>query len=350
MKIQICESIRDGELIAALSNGEKCVYVARIEGENSCESFCWYYPHEVIITEPVREIAKANLPCDFTRFLAASKFGYLWRGMFPVPLTTAQNMFHERWNVYVLCKDGSEYEACDEDELQKADFLGVTVEDWLIRCGVINSDHTVNTNVENTTQIVPGNVELPSEDYEELLTYRRTGLSPQEIQEAVDLFSDTNATIPEEIKGWVKRASFHAYKCVELEQQISKLQNELEQFKQEKVLKLRAEVVTRLMDELDKRVDDLFMGVEMCSEIVKRIIVQIACELALDMTIISVVANSKFTLEQYTKLKAFDAGASLLGAIQKTLHEKRPCGQFSDSDADIIRAIELLIEEQGRGG
>ena len=343
MKVQICESIRDGELIAALSNGEKCLYVARIDGENSCESFCWYYPHEVIITEPVREIAKANLPCDFTRFLAASKFGYLWRGMFPVPLTTAQNMFHERWNVYVLCKDGSEYEACDEDELQKADFLGVAVEDWLMRCGVINSDHTVNTNVENTTQIVPGNGGLPLEDYEELLAYRRTGLSPQEIQEAVDLFSDTNATIPEEIKGWVQRAYFHAYKCVELEQQISKLQKELEQLKREKTRKLQTEVVSRLKKEADERVDELFSGVEMCNEIVKRVAVEIAGELALNDAIISAVANStKLTFEQYDMLKAFDEGKSLLGAIQRTLWETRPIGQFSDSDGKTPDASHRL--------
>lgn len=204
----------------------------------------------------------------------------------------------------------------------------------------------MNMKINSNNEIV-----VSTEEYEELLAYRRTGLSPQEIQEAVDLFSDTNATIPEEIKGWVKRASFHAYKCVELEQQISKLQQELEQLKREKTRKLQTEVVSRLKKEAGERVDELFSGVEMCSEIVKRVAVEIAGELALNDAIISAVANStKLMFEQYDMLKAFDEGKSLLGAIQRTLWVTRPIGQFSDSDADIIRAIELLIEEQGRGG
>lgn len=46
-----------------------------------------------------------------------------------------------------------------------------------------------------------------------LAAYEDTGLEPEEIQEAVDLFKDwRNADIPKELKSWVERCTWHVRK------------------------------------------------------------------------------------------------------------------------------------------
>lgn len=54
-----------------------------------------------------------------------------------------------------------------------------------------------------------------------LAAYEDTGLEPEEIQEAVDLFKDwKDADIPKELKSWVERCTWHVRKCEELRREL----------------------------------------------------------------------------------------------------------------------------------
>ena len=54
-----------------------------------------------------------------------------------------------------------------------------------------------------------------------LLRYVDTGLTPEEIQEAVDLFQGAD-DIPNEIKSWVERCTWHVRKCAELSKELQR--------------------------------------------------------------------------------------------------------------------------------
>jgi hypothetical protein len=54
-----------------------------------------------------------------------------------------------------------------------------------------------------------------------LAAYEETGLEPEEIMEAVKLFSGTNVDVPKEIIGWVKRATWHCKRLAELTRLVS---------------------------------------------------------------------------------------------------------------------------------
>ncbi len=56
---------------------------------------------------------------------------------------------------------------------------------------------------------------------ERLAAYEKTGLEPEEIMEAVKLFSGTNVDVPKEIIGWVKRATWHCKRLAELTRLVS---------------------------------------------------------------------------------------------------------------------------------
>lgn len=54
-----------------------------------------------------------------------------------------------------------------------------------------------------------------------LAAYEDTGLEPEEIQEAVDLFKGwKDADIPKELKSWVERCTWHVRKCKELRREL----------------------------------------------------------------------------------------------------------------------------------
>lgn len=57
-----------------------------------------------------------------------------------------------------------------------------------------------------------------------LAAYEDTGLSPEQIQEAVDLLNDSfyDADIPKELISWVERCTWHVRKCNELRTQLDK--------------------------------------------------------------------------------------------------------------------------------
>lgn len=56
-----------------------------------------------------------------------------------------------------------------------------------------------------------------------LADYEDTGLTPEEIQEAVDLFKDwKDADIPKELQSWVERCTWHVRKCEELRRELDK--------------------------------------------------------------------------------------------------------------------------------
>ena len=55
---------------------------------------------------------------------------------------------------------------------------------------------------------------------EALAAYEDTGLEPEEIQEAVDLFPWEDADIPAELKRWVERSTWHIRRCNELSKEL----------------------------------------------------------------------------------------------------------------------------------
>ena len=57
-----------------------------------------------------------------------------------------------------------------------------------------------------------------------LAAYENTGLSPEQIQEAVDLLNDSfyDADIPKELLSWVERCTWHVRKCNELHAELEK--------------------------------------------------------------------------------------------------------------------------------
>lgn len=57
--------------------------------------------------------------------------------------------------------------------------------------------------------------------WQKLQRYEETGLEPEEIMEAVKLFSGTNVDVPKEIIGWVKRATWHCKRLAELTRLVS---------------------------------------------------------------------------------------------------------------------------------
>lgn len=60
--------------------------------------------------------------------------------------------------------------------------------------------------------------------WERLKTYEDTGLTPEQIQEAVDLLNSNfyDADIPKELISWVERCTWHVRKCHELRTQLDK--------------------------------------------------------------------------------------------------------------------------------
>ena len=52
-----------------------------------------------------------------------------------------------------------------------------------------------------------------------LAAYEDTGVSPKELQDVVDLFTEATVSgvdIPKELKRWMERCTWHVRKCVEL--------------------------------------------------------------------------------------------------------------------------------------
>lgn len=62
-------------------------------------------------------------------------------------------------------------------------------------------------------------------DAEILRAYMKTGLTPSDIQEAVDIINSVlkPEDLPKELKSWAERCAWHVKKCVELNKEISLL-------------------------------------------------------------------------------------------------------------------------------
>ena len=68
---------------------------------------------------------------------------------------------------------------------------------------------------------------------EELQAYKDTGVSAQELQDVVDLFTEatvSNVDIPKELKRWMERCTWHVRKCSELGEELGRAKEEAECF------------------------------------------------------------------------------------------------------------------------
>lgn len=68
-----------------------------------------------------------------------------------------------------------------------------------------------------------------AEAIDKLAAYENTGISPQELQEVVDLFAeDVEPFVPAELHNWMERCIWHVQKCNDQRQEIERLRKELE--------------------------------------------------------------------------------------------------------------------------
>lgn len=83
-----------------------------------------------------------------------------------------------------------------------------------------------------------------------LAAYEETRLEPEEIMEAVKLFSGTNVDVPKEIIGWVKRATWHCKRLAELTRLVSfdRLRQLAEAEKEGRLVVLPCDVGDKLYD------------------------------------------------------------------------------------------------------
>ena len=67
-----------------------------------------------------------------------------------------------------------------------------------------------------------------AEAIDKLAAYDHTGVSPQELQEVVNLFSEfVEPHVPAELKNWMERCIWHVQKCNDQRQEIVRLRKEL---------------------------------------------------------------------------------------------------------------------------
>lgn len=70
--------------------------------------------------------------------------------------------------------------------------------------------------------------EITGEVAERLAAYEETGLAPEEIQDAVDMFEQvavhSSFSIPKEVKDWIGRCTWHVRKCDELHVELERFQ------------------------------------------------------------------------------------------------------------------------------
>ena len=68
-----------------------------------------------------------------------------------------------------------------------------------------------------------------AEAIDKLAAYENTGVSPQELQEVVDLFSEfVEPFVPAELQNWMERCIWHVQKCNDQHQEIERLRKELD--------------------------------------------------------------------------------------------------------------------------
>ena len=64
---------------------------------------------------------------------------------------------------------------------------------------------------------------------DKLAAYENTGVSPQELQEVVDLFAEcVEPFVPADLQNWMERCTWHVQKCNDQHQEIERLRKELE--------------------------------------------------------------------------------------------------------------------------
>ena len=174
-------------------------------------------------------------------------------------------------------------------------------------------------------------------DLAELEAYRKTGLTPKDIQEAVDLFKDTDQSVPEEIKGWVNRASFHTRKCVEMEEKIKRLEAQLAGFQITEKHRMKGELLERLKLEHKVHVKGAMdEGQDDDRDVMSNPLVVKAPILALDKAIIAVFEECDLQYMQCMALADYEDDADLLGAFSK---EVRKVEKLSYGEAEIKDAI-----------
>ena len=172
---------------------------------------------------------------------------------------------------------------------------------------------------------------------DELLAYRRTGLKPAEIQEAVNLFKGADKDVPREIIGWVQRATFHTRKCAEMEQQIKELKQQLAGFELLEAKKLKERLINRLTAESQHAIAVIFSEADGSEAAVKNVAITRAMEIALNEAIVSVFIECDL---QYRQLLALDSMPpnDFLPSIKKHLTSGKAC--YGESEIrDAVYAV-----------
>lgn len=276
----------------------------------------------------------------------------------------------EDWLIHVgRLRDGEviRYEAKDEYfepiQVPTGKYRAITrdtgeeIEGFLLRCeGQVNHGMTFicplvtygiasldENNVLDTSKpafgpyvpVLPDTVVPVINESDELRAYRATGLTPGEIQEAVDLFKDTNLSVPNEIKGWVNRAAFHAHKCAEMETTIKALEDEVAALRVDAANNLKKELINRLIDEKVAEIDYLINQNQVdAHDDACEIVEHKSKAIALNEAIVSVFAKCDL---QYLQCKALDSIVPF--EILPTVKEYLAGDKICYGEGDIRNAI-----------
>lgn len=176
-------------------------------------------------------------------------------------------------------------------------------------------------------------------DLAELEAYRKTGLTPKDIQEAVDLFKGTDRSVPEEIKGWVNRATFHTRKCVELEEKIRLLKVQLAGFQVEAMHRMQDTLLKRLKRERRTHIEYVMheedLGIpDDGYDVMSNPFVAKASNIALDEAIISVFEDCNLQYMQCMVLNDYEDDL-----LQAFFEEVKKGEKYSYGEAEIKDAI-----------
>lgn len=156
---------------------------------------------------------------------------------------------------------------------------------------------------------------------DELLAYRRTGLKPSEIQEAVDLFKGADKDVPNEIIGWVNRAVFHNRKCAELTKEVERLEQENAMLRLREAKSLKEQLIERLARENANEISQIFTAAE-DDDAVKNIAVSASGHIALCNAIVSVFMDVDLQYLQCAGLSRIPENQSILRGILNVLRKK----------------------------
>ena len=298
-----------------------------------------------------RETPYDALPPGYIRLKEMVSFGVRNRSMLPITPEQAANFFPEPIPVYRLSRNATVrlVENAEEISEGKDEMYGITVQDWYTYIGRSDDGKIVRYD-ENEQPIETAEPVQSAADAALLAEYRRTGLSPDDLNEVADLFrSIPDADIPAEIKGWVARGAWQARRCAELEKKLQLMEMELTQLHVREAKTLKVQLIDRLSAEKDRIVANIFDEVDGGGEAaVKHAALASANQIALLNAIIHVFIHCDLQYIQCRELARIPEKISIIERLYLTLlPENGSSNKLFFGEKEIQDAIFDMIAKLG---